>query len=274
MADDTKILKYISFDKHSGKIYDSFDVHKDFGTWKSWGTIWPFNRIKFKKQPDRDGSKAIKVKYPKGKIRSRDCGASWHCKNFGKHKDLYLSFWVKFSSKFEFRAGGKLHGLCGGKCNTGGDKPNGHDGWSSRIHWGPDNKIKNYVYHKDQSGKYGQEFFWVHNPELIVIEPGQEIDQYDGNKVHIERGVWHHISTRVVVNDIGQRNGFIQTWLNGELVLNVHGFEFRDQSCSDNRLLVDDMYFSTFFGGNSNKYKPIKNEYAYFDDSRPSTRLS
>jgi len=266
MLKQMSTLKHISFDKYKkGQKYGPFDVKRDFGTWLSWGTVWPYRRAKIIHKSGN--KKALRIKYPKNKIRFFCSGACWHCKNFGKHKDLYLSYWIKFSSSFEFKQGGKLHGLCGGAGNTGGNKPNGHDGWSCRVHWGPGPKIKQYIYHKDQPHpRYGHVLFWTHNPELLVIEPNSKINRNKDQEVEIERDKWHNILTRVVVNDIGQKNGMVQSWYDDELVLNARGFEFRDSSCTENELLCDNFYFCTFFGGSSAPYKPSKNEYADFAD--------
>lgn len=261
------IIGFIDFENHRvNNNYTPFDLQADFGTLWSLGTFLPAARVKVVDAGDEHG-KVIQVKYPRGKLRSYASGASWKWSNFGKHKDLYLSFWVKFEKGFEFRAGGKLNGLCGGSCNTGGNKPNGHDGWSSRIHWGPGNVLKNYVYHKDQPGKYGQVFFWTNNAETILLTKGKADKKIpDKYRLRIKSGIWYHIATRVKVNSVGKDDGIIQSWLNGKLVLDVQGFEFRDETCDSDELLVDTMYFSTFFGGNSSKYMPVKDEYIYFDE--------
>lgn len=88
------------------------------------------------------------------------------------------------------------------------------------------------------------------------------------DQVRVQPGNWHDIVTRLVVNDIGKKNGFIQSWFDGELVLDAYNFEFRDQSCSGQELLIDKMYFCTFFGGRTDEYKPVKDEFACFDDFR------
>ncbi|NOZ61045.1 MAG: hypothetical protein GXO74_05145 [Calditrichaeota bacterium] len=269
-----EIIGRINFENHKiDNNYSPFDLQSDFGTMLSLGTFFPSARVKIVDTKSEHG-KVIRVKYPKGSLRSMASGASWEWKNFGKHEDLYLSFWVKFAPDFVFRAGGKLHGLCGGKCNTGGDKPNGHDGWSSRIHWGPGNTLKNYVYHKDQPGKYGQVLFWTHRPKTVTLKKGKfDKKIVEKNRVKIKPGVWYHVATRVKVNHIGNSDGVVQSWLNGELVLDVRGLEFRDKTCKKNDLLIDTMYFSTFFGGNSEKYKPVKDEYIFFDDFVLSKKL-
>ena len=145
------VLKHVSFNNQKTNSYSGFDVKKDFKTWKSWGTWWPYIRTKIRNPMELNlNQKVLIVKYPKGKVRSKNSGASWFCSDFLEGQDRYLSYWVKFSDKFVFRAGGKLHGLTGGVANTGGNRPNGHDGWSTRVHWGPDDNINTYVYHKDQ----------------------------------------------------------------------------------------------------------------------------
>jgi hypothetical protein len=273
MANQAVILGHVSFEDHRiGEKYDVADVQKDFGSIEAWGTYPLYDRVKVVKR-ENSHNKAIRVKYPKGKVRFLESGACWLWKNFGEHRDLYLGYWVKFSDVFMFRAGGKMHGFCGGACNTGGNKPNGHDGWSSRVHWGKDGTIKQYIYHKDQPGKFGDVIFWRHNPETIIIGEGESLNQNKKQNVYLKRGQWHFIVTRVVVNDIGEKNGFIQSWLDGELVLDVYGFEFRNKSCKKDDLLIDKMYFCTFFGGRTADYKPVKNEYADFTDFRISKGL-
>lgn len=248
-----------------GENYGLLDVRRDFDTLESWGTLWPFNRVTVVEREEKN-NKALRVKYPKGKLRSRDSGASWFWKDFGKHQDLYLSYWVKFQDGFDFRAGGKMHGLTGGKANTGGNKPGGHDGWSSRMHWGKNGIIKQYIYHKDQAGQYGDVIFWEHNPKPFYIGIDRPVEPPHQRAVFAEPGKWHFIEMRVVVNDIGEKNGCVQSWFDGELVLEVYGLEFRDTQCTENQLLVDAMYFSTFFGGNDDRYRPVKDEFAFFDD--------
>lgn len=258
-------LARISFDDYNpGEVYGFWDVQKDFGSIRSLGTGFPNSRVKVVAGPGSCGN-AIQVRYPGGKIRSFDSGASWHWKNFGNHQDLYLGYWLRFSAGFQFKKGGKLPGLCGGDCNTGGARPNGHDGWSSRVHWGKHGSIKQYVYHKDQNSRYGDTFFWAKNQQTTFIQK-QQVDIARTDTIKITDDRWHYIITRVVVNDIGQKNGLIQSWFDGDLVLNTQGFEFRDPSCSDADLLIDNMYFSTFFGGSDDLYRPDQDQYIYFDE--------
>ncbi len=265
------VLLRVTFEEYQpGESYGLLDVNRDFGTLQSLGTFFPGTRITVVARQDGRGN-AIAVFYPKGKVRSFNSGASWFFSDVGKHRELYLSYWIKFPADFQFRAGGKLHGLCGGDCNTGGHKPNGHDGWSSRVHWGPNGQIMQYVYHKDQPGKYGQVFVWQQPGTRLLKRTIHENETL--KPLLFTRGEWQHIETFVRVNDIGQKNGEVRSWYNGKLALDVSGFEFRDASCKKDELLIDRMYFSTFFGGNSDRYRPQKDEVIYFDDFMVSTEF-
>jgi len=70
----------------------------------------------------------------------------------------------------------------------------------------------------------------------------------------------------VKVNDIGLRNGAARAWYDGRLAVDVQGFEFRDNTCKADNLLIDGVYFSTFFGGRGESYQPVKDEFVLFDD--------
>ena len=265
-SDPPEILGRVTFDhRHSGERYGNWDVKRDFGTVKSWGTYWPFRRLRIV-HSDPQHNKVLQVRYPEKKVRFFSSGASWHWKPFMPRHEVFFSYWVQFPDSFVFRHGGKMHGLTGGKGNTGGNKPNGHDGWSCRLHWGPDDLIKLYIYHKDQQRKWGDTFYLTQNPEIIRIDISKPITRHHAREIRIERGKWHHIMIRVKVNAAGFRNGLAQAWYDGKLVMDIRGFEFRDETCQGDELLIEGVYFSTFFGGRGDEYKPVKDEFVLFDD--------
>ncbi len=260
------VLGQITFDQHkAGQPYGMGDVQQDFGTFMSWGTLWPYQRLKVV-QADSIRGKVLQVNYPKNKVRFFASGGSWKWKDFKKTDELFFSYWVQFPDSFVFRHGGKLHGLVGGKGNSGGQKPNGHDGWSCRMHWGPGDLVKLYIYHKDQRSKWGDIFYFNHKADPVVIGVNKPVSEKNPDNVHIQTGEWHHITLRVKINDIGSRNGVAQAWYDGELVADVRGLEWRDSTCDEDDLLISGMYFSTFFGGRDERYMPVKDEYIWFDD--------
>ena len=157
---------------------------------------------------------------------------------------LNRSAWLrqKVGDDFEFVRGGKLPGLVGGEANTGGNRPDGTDGWSGRIMWSGDGTLFQYVYNPDQPGRYGEGFSW----EMPVLEPG----------------TWHLVETRIVMNTRGEADGVLQSWLDGQQVLDVDDMRFRFVD----DFAIDALYFSTFFGGSGPSWAPVKDEYVYFDD--------
>jgi len=274
LTDDPEILARVNFDFHTaGESYGHVDVKRDFGTLMSWGTYWPYRRVRIVQSDDLH-DKVLRVRYPKNKVRFFKSGASWHWKKFNPEQEVFFSYWVLFPDSLEFRYGGKLHGLVGGKANTGGDKPNGHDGWSCRVHWGPEDLIKLYIYHKDQKGKWGDVFYFRQDPGIIRVDEETRVASREKENIKLEKGKWHHIMMRIMVNDIGQRNGLAQAWYDGKLAADIRGFEFRDNTCDADDLLVNAMYFSTFYGGRDERYKPVKDEYILFDDFMISKSLS
>lgn len=199
-----------------------------------------------------DGSEAfegnsMRIYYPKGVSSS---GVQWQLK-FGKpYNELYTSFWIKFAHDFDFVRGGKIPGLAGGSANTGGNVPDGTDGWSARMMWHSGGSMVQYVYHPDQPGKWGQSFAW----NL-------------GGQRYFKRGAWHRVITYVKINTPGNHDGIIRSWFDGELALDKRNLRFRDT----NAFAIDLFYFSTFFGGSGSSYAPSSDQYAYYDDFIIST---
>lgn len=221
-----------------------------------------------------DGStKVLAVTYPAGEYGSGDdkTGAQWKL-DFGQgYEAVELEYRLKFGPDFDFVRGGKLPGLIGGIGNVGGNKPNGTDGFSARMMWRTNGSagsplsstetdkanIVQYVYHPDQPDQPG--------PPVTTFGDNLRWDDGPaGDWKEFESGQWYRLRHRVVMNTPGQNDGVIQAWLDGELVLNVTDLRFRDVA----GLQIDQMYFSTFFGGGSDVWATSKEEVAYFDDFR------
>ena len=60
----------------------------------------------------------------------------------------------------------------------------------------------------------------------------------------------------------GLHDGVVQAWLDGVQVLDVNNIRFRDVAS----LQIDQLYFSTFFGGSGARWATTKDEVAFFDD--------
>jgi hypothetical protein len=163
----------------------------------------------------------------------------------GTRTDLYMRYLVKFMPGFNFAKSGKLPGLAGGTSNTGGDPPNGYDGWSGRLDWTSGGGVISYLY-VPGIAEYGLELPWQVGSQTKLLVPGQ----------------WESLELRYVMNTPGAANGIAQGWINNQLALDRANINFR----STPNLAIDNLMFSTFFGGATADYASPINQYADFDD--------
>ena len=211
--------------------------------------------------PDKTQShgQVMKVTFPAGAFGSNGATAFLSDVQFGMelpetYDELYLSYDIKFADDFDFVLGGKLPGLCGANsdsaltegCNTGGGIPSGFDGWSARSMWRADGELENYMYHAGQQNFYADSLLW---------------------NVRAQRGSWHRIQHRVVLNTVGASDGIIEAWLDGQRVLSNNRMEYRKTESVGINLF----YFSTFFGGNDPSWAPQTDQILYFDNFIIST---
>jgi len=212
---------------------------------------------------DENGNKVLRVKYPAGCFGTDPGGCAIQIR-WAFHKDqasnaMWASYRIKFEEGFEFVKGGKLPGLCGGQCYTGGNTPQQGDGWSARIMWRRDGDIVQYMYFTDQHNTTGDDFNW----------------NLAGEQKRFQIGRWYDVATQVILNTVpdpdgagkGHKNGIVRSWLDGEQVLEVDTVRYVD--FADQK--INRFYFSTFHGGSDNTWAPSKDVYVRFDDFRIST---
>lgn len=229
----------ISFDKNSLGAY----TQKDFSS--NWNCpSWQMGRhlVSIVQGEKSHRGKGLQLRFLKG---SSGCGKdciNWKPSLGGKFNKITYSYWLKLPDNFDFKLGGKLPGIGNKNANTGGKKPNGYDGWSVRAMWNKQGLLGQYVYHVDQTRKYGEFMQW--------------------NMPSISKGRWHHIQTTVKLNTPKQFNGAIQTAVDGKQVLNKTGLRFRMTS----GLEIEHFLFSSFFGGSGKQWAPTKDEILYLDD--------
>jgi hypothetical protein len=242
------ILYQNDFDDDTTGIYSLENLRADWRNPRSEDGVSE-GRVSLVEGEGAFSGKSLRVTYPAGVVGTRG-GARWHLTLEPGHRELYCAYRVRFGEGFGFVRGGKLPGLAGGEANTGGRKPDGSDGWSSRMMWRREGRAVQYVYHPDQPGIYGQDF------------------PYDlGGSRAFEPGRWHQVEHRVVVNTPGRTDGIIQAWFDGELALSVNGLRFRDTS----DFAIDSFLFSTFFGGSGPEWAPARDETITFDEFVIST---
>jgi hypothetical protein len=158
---------------------------------------------------------------------------------------LQLSYKLRFSDNFDFVKGGKLPGLYGGTAPSGGYIPNGSDGFSTRFMWREGGKGEVYAY-LPSSAQHGTSLGkgnWQFKP-----------------------GVWYNLKQEVILNDPKSSNGSLRVWLDNQLVLDQKNMRFR----TTEKLKIDGVYVSAFFGGGSADYATPKNVHIDFDDFKVS----
>ncbi|MBE9043169.1 hypothetical protein IQ255_01885 [Pleurocapsales cyanobacterium LEGE 10410] len=223
---------------------------------QDWDVAWSHQMDKYatiSNQEARSGNNSLQMSYPAN--AQSNAGAKWLVPN---QQEYYLSYWVKFDNNFDFDgnkySGGKLPGMGSGDLASGGKKPTGTNGFTSRYMWREDGKATLYLYHMNQPGTYGED---------ILLKDS------DGSDKYFERGQWHNLVQRVKVNDGSQSNGEIDVWMDNEQVLSMDNLKFMT-----NNQGIDTMYFSTFHGGYDSDWWPEQEVKAHFDDFVVSTNAA
>ena len=249
LRERTDIIFYGGFEENFGDVM-----------WQNkWGIAWQLGLERAKvAKGGFDGGKCLRVEYPRGEIGPWKSGAQFpivFAKMPGKHKDYfqeaYLRYYVKFEKGFDFKRGGKLPGLMGGGdswTRSGGNQPNGLNGWTLRLMWLENGKAIIYAYvPKSANGKWGGKKW------------GERIDC----KINFLPDKWYRIEEYVNVGSPGKDNGKLKVWINGKKLIDINDMRFRDVNNKYGK--IGGVYFSTFFGGNTPDWAPMKTSYADFD---------
>jgi hypothetical protein len=225
----------VSDEGFSAKLWED-----DFsGDWVSrWPLRWVENNALHRTNTfEQDGETWLRVTYPEGQV-----GRGFKfMTDFGPQERMFLEYKVRFADDFDWVHGGKLPGFAGGRVKAG-VKPDGTDGWLSRVMWLEGGTGIAYVYHPDMPGKWG---------ENIRFKGGQ-----------FQRGVTHTIGIELAMNTPGEHDGALRTWLDGVLVVERTDMRWRDIP----ELAIDGFVFSTFFGGGTPEWAPTKEEHIDFGD--------
>jgi len=234
-----KILFQVGFDQQDLGSYTSDEIHREWDNvlWANKGV--KLGRVAIQKGGAEGTARALKVIYPKNQIGSQNSGASWRVR-LGEYDELYSSYWMYFPENFDAVRGGKLPGLCGASCPTGGDDADGTTGFSARYMFLKWPNIVLYFYHMHKQGTYGD------NIQL---------------NYKLVRNEWINLTQRVKLNQIGKKNGEVQIWIDNKEVLFLKNLELRTKSS----VKIDLFEFSTFYGGNTDSWAPKSEQHIYFD---------
>lgn len=154
-------------------------------------------------------------------------------------QEAYLRYWVWFPQDFDFVKGGKLPGLYGGEHTSGGDIPDGTNGFSTRYMWRADGQGEVYAYLPSS------------------VDHGSSLGR---GAWTFPRGRWACLEQRVHLNEPGRADGVIDVWFDGTQVLHADSLTFRTTP----DLQIDGLFFSTFFGGGDSSWASPKDQVARF----------
>jgi hypothetical protein len=245
--------------------YDSCKAEFPGVTWNNGLTPDSASRVQVVQGGDTALSgRSLRVLYPAGCLGPSGtggapaCGAQWRSYLPVSRDTLWLRYQVYFPDGFEWTKGGKLPGLCGSQCNTGGNVPTGTDGWSARMMWRDSSRLVLYLYYAGQGGTYGTD---------VVFH------EATGSVLRVATGRWHDLVLKVSLNTPGASggpgasDGRVQAWFDGARAADTAGFRFRDLDT----MHVNEFYFSTFFGGSTPDFSPAHDNRIFFDGFRIST---
>jgi len=261
-------VSFVNFENHEVGVYGNAEAKEDFKRNdydKSWWYAMDKNNGENSKvvYDGEEHGNVLQLKYPKGCVGPNDndtpACAGQIIQPLVKTADtMWSAYDIFFEDGFEFQLGGKLPGLCGGKCYTGNAMPETGDGWSARIMWRKDGNAVQLIYFMGQESVYGDDFKWDLNGTI----PQKKFTT----------GTWHRIVNKVSMNTIaspgnGDKNGRVQTWFDGELALDVDTLRLRDYDT----VKVDKFYLSTFHGGSSAEWAPTHDCFIRYDNFTVST---
>ncbi|KAF8638871.1 hypothetical protein AX17_001927 [Amanita inopinata Kibby_2008] len=216
-----------------------------------------------------DGKKSMKVHFPEGSYtyKGRLGGVSFYAPgppsvDLTSAKEATFGYTVYFEPGFAFNKGGKLPGLYGGNSNTesiscsGGRRSSAC--FSARLMWRTDGAGELYTYLPPSFSA---------NKKLCHIAPLSDCNPVYGASVgrgafHFAAGRWTTVAQRVKLNDVGEANGELELFVNGESVINVGGLILRDSS--EGR--IRGIQMQSFFGGSSSDWASPKAQDIYLSD--------
>jgi hypothetical protein len=203
--------------------------------------------------PRVDSRQSLKVLYPKGAVGPLEGGAQAALR-LPPREEYYASYWLRFEAGFSWGGdhhGGKLPGLGATKLSSGGMASNGTDGFTARLMWRQSGTAVLYLYHMDKPHKWGEDF---------------PLQNSDGTPVRFKPGEWYQVTIRTRINTGKNADGKVGIWINQQRALQLDGLRF-----VTNGDLVDTLYFSTFHGGNTSAWGPLKDSVIHFDDFKVGT---
>ncbi|KNC78156.1 hypothetical protein SARC_09400 [Sphaeroforma arctica JP610] len=212
--------------------------------------------------PEAAGENVMEILYQGGKYGTdKNHGAGFYTEQLqGQESEAaVLEYQVYFPRGFDFVLGGKLPGLYGGGKTCSGLRPaDGENCFSSRLMWRENGMGESYMYIPtlEQTDDFCSR---CHNMK-DKCESEHPVCSLERGKFTFQTGRWTTVRQHVQLNDADEQNGLYQLYINDILISEEKSIRYR----TTNELTIGGMFFSTFFGGGSEKYAPQDDQKAFF----------
>jgi hypothetical protein len=207
------------------------------------------------------GSDGLKVSYKAGSVgMSSGTGFKSNPSKSLPAESATVSYSVFFPNSFDFRRGGKAGcGVCLGtkvyECDTGGE--HSKSGGSVRVVWKENGQGVAYMYLPTQAPLGVQSAAF----KRVADDPDRTgIHLFEKSALRFKKG-WNAVSLTVKLNSPSASDGVLRIKING-VTEELTDVVYR----RDATVKINTMVFSTFFGGSTKDYAPLKNETATFKD--------
>lgn len=258
-TDTMNVLFKLDFQNTTAGAYSESEWTRDWNPQSPINDAFGYGTI-----INESGNKFQRITFPAGTFKLEQHGAQWKTPLSASTNEAFMTYRVRFSSGFNGANAydGKLPGLGGGGLVGGGNIPTGTTGWDARYMFktGMSN-IRFYLYYwemfntsyltptntqyKDASPISGKAYYGIGLP-------------FSGSMGSVNN--WLTITQRIKMNTVGQRNGEVEGFINGQRRYLCTGIDFR----TTNAISISNIVFSIFFGGSG--IAPINTEYIDMDD--------
>ncbi|NQY87938.1 MAG: hypothetical protein HRT51_09350 [Colwellia sp.] len=260
------LLFHINWNDRQEGSYTYIDLYADFNIKNNWFEGIDQERAEILKENDLKtvSNRFLRIHYPENKFGPVNSGISFRTwlPKLSTTNTTCVSFKARFKSDFIFSGMGKLGpGLAAGYDATGGNRADGYSGFTSRLEWQTHNNSG------IGAGRLAA-LVYSYNPD---IESPPSLKYYskmaDGFDYIMDNNRWYLLEQCIKQNTFdeqgnAQPDGEVDVYIDGEHLVHTNQLTFRLTP----QLIIDQLLFTTFFGGASSEYAADRDEYIDYAD--------